>query len=90
MTQETKDFLLKSEDGSITDRETIRQIAIEMRTGLNFSSKIKSGYEWAGLYPDVHFEGVLWKNDEVKPIYKSAKYNRLKIKQQINEDYGKF
>jgi len=43
--------LLQAEDNSVTDAETIRQIALLGDNRL--FSKIKRGYEVAGLYPHI-------------------------------------
>jgi hypothetical protein len=53
--------LLKVDDNSITDYETIRQIGLLSCTSNNVSSedritlykKVKRGYEFMGLYPYV-------------------------------------
>jgi hypothetical protein len=49
------DEIRKRDDNSITDTETIRQIALYANKTRDFSliRKIKNGYEFAGLYPEI-------------------------------------
>lgn len=45
------DEIRKLPDNSITDPETIRQIVLSK--DMNLFSKVKTGYEIYGLYPEV-------------------------------------
>ena len=68
-------------DGSVTDPETIRQIALySIKTGdSSLESKIKDGFEFYGLYP--HIQTVFTDFANVRPLIE-----RYSTK-QINESY---
>ena len=43
----------QSDNHSITDVETIRQISLHMRSGEDLSEKINPNFIFAGLYPEI-------------------------------------
>lgn len=95
--KEFMQHILGQPDNSITDPETIRQISLLLRNNISdqntndITSKIKKGYEFAGLYPDICFGTMndnkidvskLANTDDVQEILERFQKLRAQYKQQ--------